>query len=181
MIDVVRLYQGTSYDFEVIELQQGRSYKDFGPGFYTSADIGQAKSMAEIEAKRRESKLKRICCGPKLIGKWLYRYQFDIDQAKALAVKEFSRADREWVRFITFSRSRPGLPHQYDMVIGPRANDDTNPTIKFNLSGGVGAVGSKAAIDELVRLLLPFQLQRQYFFATKRALDCLTLIKKERI
>ena len=47
------------------------------------------------------------------------------------------------------------------------------------MSGGVGEVGSDAAIDELVRLLLPYKLPTQYFFATQQAVDCLALVRKE--
>jgi hypothetical protein len=180
MGNIITLYHGSSYDFDTIDLQQGRPYKDFGQGFYTSVDIGHAKSMAVRNAQMRKSKLKRVDSGQKLIERWLYQYQFDTDKAASLSVKEFTKADREWGRFITLNRSRKGIPHQYDIVIGSTANDFTNPTIQFYLSGGVGTVGSDAAIDELVRLLLPYQLPVQYFFATHRAIDCLTLIRKER-
>jgi len=112
----------------------------------------------------------------KLIGKWLYQYQFDMDKSAGLKVKEFTEADREWGRFITLNRRNKSVPHKYDIVIGPTANDFTNPTIQFYMSGGVGEVGSDAAIDELVRLLLPYKLPSQYFFANMRAVNCLTLI-----
>jgi hypothetical protein len=179
-LNTVTLYHGSSYDFDTIDLQQCRSYKDFGQGFYTSADIDHAKSMAERNAEMRKSKLRRFDSGHELIGKWLYRYQFDAGKAVGLVVKEFAGADREWGRFITLNRRSKGIPHKCDIVIGPTANDFTNPTIQFYMSGGVGEVGSDAAIDELVRLLLPYRLPSQYFFATKRAVDCLTLTQKER-
>ncbi|MDR3295465.1 MAG: DUF3990 domain-containing protein [Clostridiales Family XIII bacterium] len=175
----ITLYHGSSYNFGAIDLQQGRPYKDFGQGFYASADIVHAKSMAERNAQMRKSKLQRFHSEHELIGKWLYQYQFDADKAADLSVMEFAAADREWGRFITLNRNGKGVPHKYDVVIGPTANDYTNPTIQFYLSGGVGEVGSDAAIDELVRLLLPYQLPSQYFFATQRAVDCLTLITKE--
>jgi hypothetical protein len=94
--------------------------------------------------------------------------------------KEFTEVGREWGRFITLNRNRKGVPHKYDIVIGPTANDRTNPTIQFYMSGGVGEVGSDVAIDELVRLLLPYKLPSQYFFATRRGVDCMTLVGKER-
>jgi hypothetical protein len=180
MGNIITLYHGSSYDFNAIDLQQGRPYKDFGQGFYASADIGHAKSMAERNTQMRALKLQRLDSGPKLTGKWLYQYEFDADKAANLSIKKFTEADREWGRFITLNRGRKGVPHKYDIVIGSTANDYTNPTIQFYLSGGVGTVGSDAAIDELVRLLLPYQLPSQYFFANRRAVDCLTLIKKER-
>jgi len=181
MENIVTLYHGSSYDFDAIDLQQGRPYKDFGQGFYTSADAAHARSMAERNAQMRKSKLQRFDAGQKLIRIWLYQYEFDSEKASSLSIKEFTDADREWGRFITLNRGKKGVPHKYDIVIGPTANDYTNPTIQFYLSGGVGTVGSDAAIDELVRLLLPYQLPAQYFFATQRAIGCLTLIRKEGI
>ena len=181
MGNIITLYHGSAYDFNAIDLQQGRPYKDFGQGFYTSADIGHAKSMAERNVQMRKSKLQRVDSGYKLIGKWLYEYQFDVDKATSLSVREFTEADTEWGRFITLNRSKKGTTHKYDIVFGPTANDYTNPTIQFYLSGGLGTVGSDAAIDELIRLLLPYRLPEQYFFATQRAIDCLTLIRKERL
>jgi hypothetical protein len=180
-LNTITLYHGASYDFDAIDLKQGRPYKDFGQWFYTSADIGHAKSMAERNADMRKSKLRRYNSEHNYIGKWLYHYQFDRDKAAELVVKEFTEADREWGRFITLNRNSRGVPHKYDIVIGPTANDYTNPTIQFYMSGGVGEVGSDVAIDELVRLLLPYKLPSQYFFATQRGAECLTLIRKERI
>jgi len=181
MVNIITLYHGSPYDFNTIDLQQGRPYKDFGQGFYTSADIGHAKSMAERNAQMRKSKLQQYGPGHKLIGKWLYKYQFDADKSAGLSIREFTEANKEWGRFITLNRSQKEAQHKFDIVIGPTANDYTNPTIQFYLSGGVGTVGSDAAIDELIRLLLPYQLPVQYFFATQRAVDCLTLIRKERL
>jgi hypothetical protein len=56
---IITLYHGSPYDFDAIDLRQGRHYKDFGQGFYTSADIGHAKSMAERNAEMQKSKLTR--------------------------------------------------------------------------------------------------------------------------
>jgi hypothetical protein len=179
-LNTITLYHGSSYDFDTIDLQQGRPYKDFGQGFYTSADISHAKSMGERNVEIRKAKLRRFDSGHKFIEKWLYKYQFNVDKVAGLAVKEFAQADREWGRFITSNRNSTGILHKYDIVIGPTANDYTNPTIQFYMSGGVGEVGSDAALDELVRLLLPYKLPWQYFFATKQAVECLTLIRRER-
>jgi hypothetical protein len=179
-LNTIILYHGSSYDFDVIDLKQGRPYKDFGQGFYASADIDHAKSMAERNADMRRAKLRRLDSEHKLFSKWLYQYQFDKDKAAELAVKEFTEADREWARFITLNRNSKAVPHKFDIVIGPTANDFTNPTIQFYMSGGVGEVGSDIALDELVRLLLPYKLPSQYFFATQRALECLSPVRKER-
>jgi hypothetical protein len=140
------LYHGSAFDFDGIDLQKGRQYKDFGQGFYTSADINQAKSMAERNAQILNAKLQRFACRHKLTGKWLYHYRFDADKASGLAAKEFTEADRDWGRFITLNRSCKGGPHNYDVVIGLTANEYTNPTIQFYLSGG-GWAKSEATLQ----------------------------------
>jgi len=179
-LNTITLYHGSSYDFNDIDLKQGRPYKDFGQGFYASANIGHARSMAVRNAEMRNARSRRYDFGHSLIENWLYQYKFNREKAAFLVVMEFTEADREWGRFITLNRSNRGVPHKYDIVIGPTANDFTNPTIQFYMSGGVGEVGSDSAIDELVRLLLPYKLPSQYFFATQQAVDCLTLIRKEK-
>ncbi|MDR2604930.1 MAG: DUF3990 domain-containing protein, partial [Desulfovibrio sp.] len=47
----ITLYHCSSYDFDAVDLQQSRPYKDFGQGFYTSVDISHAKSMADRNAQ----------------------------------------------------------------------------------------------------------------------------------
>lgn len=177
----ITLFHGSSFEFDVVDLSQSRPYKDFGKGFYTTASIDHAKSMAERNADMRKSKMRMYDAGYNLIKKWLYEFEFDRDKTAGLAIREFSEADSEWGRFITLNRNCMKLSHNYDIVIGPTANDLTNPTIQFYMSGGLGEVGSDAAVSELVRLLLPYNLPAQYFFATQKAIDCLTLVKKERL
>jgi hypothetical protein len=134
--------------------------------------------MAERNTEMRKRKLNNFDSGQQIISNWLYEFKFDLGKSSSLSVKIFTGPDIEWGRFITLSRSHRGILHDYDIVIGPTANDYTNPTIQFYLSGGLGEVGSDAAIDELVRLLWPFKLSPQYYFATQRAISCLTLIRK---
>lgn len=180
MDNTITLYHGSTFDFVAVDLRKCRPYKEFGQGFYATADIGHAKSMVERNVQMQKSKLRRYDAGYKNIVARLYEYQFDYDKAAGLEVKEFAEADREWGRFVTLNRRSKGVPHKFDIVIGPTANDYTNPTIQFYMSGGLGEVGSDGAIDELVRLLEPYKLPSQYFFATQRAVDCLTLVRKGR-
>ena len=43
------LYHGTNVDFEKIDLLKSKPNKDFGRGFYLSANYDQAKDMAETK------------------------------------------------------------------------------------------------------------------------------------
>ena len=47
---MMKLYHGSNVEIDVIDLGRGRRGKDFGQGFYLSAD----RSQAQLAAKRRE-------------------------------------------------------------------------------------------------------------------------------
>jgi hypothetical protein len=175
------LYHGTSYDFNLIDLNQCKPYKDFGQGFYTSADVRHAISMANRNAQMRAAKHNLINSKHITIHKWLYTFQFARSKSIGMNIKIFPNANRDWGRLITLNRTSKKSPHGYDIVIGPTANDLTNPTIQFYMSGGLGNVGSDEAIDELIRLLMPYKLPSQHFFATDKSITCLTLIRKEQL
>lgn len=47
---MIRLYHGSTVDIDCINLQKSRPNKDFGRGFYLSADRQQAWRMGEFKA-----------------------------------------------------------------------------------------------------------------------------------
>ena len=47
-----------------------------------------------------------------------------------LNIKIFETADLEWLDFILMCRENGGMPHNYDLVIGPTADDDTALCLK---------------------------------------------------
>lgn len=49
------LYHGTNASFEAIDLSRSRPNKDFGRGFYLSADKEQALEMAKVKVEQFES------------------------------------------------------------------------------------------------------------------------------
>lgn len=48
----MKLYHGTNEDFDKINLLRSRPNKDFGRGFYLSADFEQALAMAEVKVEQ---------------------------------------------------------------------------------------------------------------------------------
>ncbi len=48
------LYHGTNVAFDTIDLQKSKHNKDFGKGFYLSADYNQAMAMANIKVEQLE-------------------------------------------------------------------------------------------------------------------------------
>ena len=43
-----RLYHGTIYEFDEIDVSAGKGYKDFGKGFYATAIPSHAEKLAKI-------------------------------------------------------------------------------------------------------------------------------------
>jgi hypothetical protein len=98
-----------------------------------------------------------------------------------LSVKRFDFADKAWLQFVSDNRRSATPIHDYDIVIGPTANDRTNAAIQLYFSGGYGQVGTDRAMEILIEVLMPDNLPPQTFFATERAVSMLKRVGKERI
>jgi hypothetical protein len=181
MSDVITLYHGSTVNFDKIDINRGRPYKDFGRGFYCSETRSQAIGIAVRNYKIELAKFKVQQGVAKPLQKWLYTYEFPRSALDKLSVKVFDSANKEWLKFVTDNRRSAVQIHGYDIVIGPTANDRTNAAVQLYFSGGYGQVGADRAMEILLEVLMPDNLPQQTFFATERAVDFLTPIRKERI
>ncbi|MDR1603286.1 MAG: DUF3990 domain-containing protein [Gracilibacteraceae bacterium] len=131
MADIITLYHGTIYEFDLIDVTKGKGNKDFGRGFYTSRDIRHAERLA-IRNKSIEEERSAFRGVKKSATPWLYTYELDRDELLALNVKEFAAPDREWMRFVVLNRESKSKiqQHKYDIVIGSTANDNTRAAIQ---------------------------------------------------
>ncbi|MDR1382978.1 MAG: DUF3990 domain-containing protein [Planctomycetaceae bacterium] len=172
------LYHGTIYDFDRIDVNCGKPFKDFGRGFYTTQNREHAVSIA---ARNREMIIARQnkTDTESDIKMRLYTYEFPTAIPEELSVKEFPEPTREWMLFVGANRTNADCRHEYDIVIGPTANDRTNLSIKTYFFGGYGDVGSDDAIDILLKIIKPNELPHQIFFGTDKAVNYLTRIKTE--
>jgi len=176
----ITLYHGTVYDFNEIDVTKGKWNKDFGRGFYTSRDVSHAERLA-IRNKYIELERFKIRGVKKNVTSLLYTYQFDYDSLKSLDVKEFATADREWMRFVVLNRESKAKEHDYDIVIGPTANDNTRAAIQTVIPLVKGQILTDRAIDALISLIEPDNLPGQFFFGTQRAADLLHLVERREI
>lgn len=154
----MRLYHGSNQPIERIDLTKGRKYKDFGQGFYTTHLPRQAKEWSRTITNRYGG------------TPTVTEYEFDLDKAIAagLNVKIFEVADREWALFVMANRNRAGdeFHHDYDIVIGPVADDD--------MARLFGLYDMRIIdLEAVVAGLIYKDLNSQYFFATERALEYL--------
>jgi hypothetical protein len=177
MGEKITLYHGSVHEFDAIDVLRGKPYKDFGAGFYLSPSKEHSQNLArrnrQIEFMRIKQRQKKA-----MIGAWVYVYEFDLSHLNDLKTKEFAKPDGDWMRFVVANRNSLTRLHDYDVVIGPTANDDTRTSIQAFFTGVFGDVNSDGAINLLINLIEPYQLPIQYFFGTQRAADLLVFKEK---
>ena len=77
-------------------------------------------------------------------------------------------------RSVSKNRKDRNAHDNFDMVIGPVANDQAFPTILLYLDGYIDA-------ESAVRQLLPQKLKDQYTFKTEKALAFLRFIEEKSV
>lgn len=152
------VYHGTDTLFDQIELNKSKDKRDFGKGFYTTTIEAQAESWARNMRIRRQSK-----------DAWVNVYELTITDD--LEVKEFDGLTVEWLNFVKDNRSLGGAQHQYDIVMGPVADDNTLVTVMRYIEGVYTA-------EEAIKRLAFFKTNDQVAFHTEKALECLRLIRR---
>ena len=106
------LYHGSNIAFNQIDLSKSHNRRDFGKGFYCTILESQASEWAHRLYMRSFSG-----------GEYVYQYIFH--QTDDLKIKHFHALDAEWLEFIKNNRIKGGIQHNYDVVIGPVADDNT--------------------------------------------------------
>ena len=171
------LYHGTISQIEHIDVKRGRGNKDFGKGFYMAVSRQQAIGMMHKkykEAVRRSRNKKNF-----LFEERLYEITLDKKYLETLTIKQFETADQEWLDFVLLCRENGGMPHDYDLVIGPTADDDTMLCLKAYWDGLYGKVGSSQAKQILLNNLEPENLGIQYYIGKQMVADRLISSMKE--
>ena len=159
---MIQLYHGSTINIERINLQKSRPNKDFGRGFYLSADRQQAWRMGEFKALTEG--------GVPVMNTYLFDETVLV--SGELNVLTFEGYTREWAEFIFLKRNnRSTSPaHQYDIVYGPIANDRVGVQI------GKYEAGDITLEQFLENLKYMKGVTFQYFFGTERALAKLSKI-----
>ncbi|WP_273539771.1 DUF3990 domain-containing protein [uncultured Prevotella sp.] len=157
------LYHGSNIDIKEIDLAKSRPYKDFGRGFYLSADKNQALRMAE----QRTSILLE---GEPTIN--LYEFDEKLLEDSSLRVLNFGEYNTEWARFVLKNRDiNTKQPcHNYDIVYGPIADDGVTFQLRQYKAGMI-------SLEQLVNeLKFSHGITFQYFFGTELAISKLKKI-----
>ena len=171
------LFHGTVTEILHVDVTKGRGNKDFGKGFYMAVSRRQAIGM--MHKKYRESVRRSRNKENATFTERLYQITIDISYLKTLKVKIFTSADEEWLDFVLMCREIGGIPHGYDVVIGPTADDDTMLCLKAYWDELYGKVGSVSAKRILLSNLEPDNLGIQYYIGKQEIADHLIKDIKE--
>lgn len=159
----MKLYHGTNIAFSEIDLNKSKPNKDFGQGFYLSADYDQALNMANIKTEQQQQ-------GKPVV----IEFEVDDSQMNSLRILRFEDYSEEWAKFILANRaSTTGkATHDYDIVIGPIANDKV----------GLQLWKYENQLIDLPTLVNKLRYMKgitiQYFFGTEKAVALLKRVDK---
>lgn len=152
------VFHGTTKKFDKVDLKKSHNRRDFGMGFYTTILETQAKEWAyRLSLREKTAKY--------------YVYHFTFEENEQLVIKRFDGLNREWLEFVKENRSKGGLQHNYDVVIGPVADDNTMETVQLYISGILTA-------DEAVERLRYNHVNNQVSFHTEKALESLDFVRR---
>lgn len=148
------IYHGSDVVVGKPKILNSNRLLDFGEGFYTTSNKIQASRWAKKVAHRNDSK-----------DQYLSVYKFDIKQAKnQLIVIEFDSPNKRWLDFITSNRRGNAVQEEYDIVIGPVADDNVYLTVKLFESGVLDS-------EETLKRLKVEKLFNQILFHSNKSLE----------
>ena len=155
------LYHGSTMAVRKPIVSRGRGKTDFGKGFYTTTSREQAEKWAQIKRDRMGDEAHAIVS------------VFELDDAvlnnPAYHTRHFDGATAEWLDFVVSNR-RGEVHHNFDLIMGPVANDKLYATITLYENGILDA---NAAIEQLNT----HQLFDQLSFHTTKACKLLTFVE----
>lgn len=153
------LYHGSTVEIKEIDLAFSKPNKDFGKGFYLSDNFVQAYEMAQFKAE--------LLGGVPLITK--FEFNESILKGNKLKVLSFSEYSKEWAEFVFENRNQEdqSFMHEYDIVIGPIANDRVGIQIRRFIEGDISFE------TFLEKLKFMKDITFQYYFGTQKAIETL--------
>ena len=151
---MIKVFHAGYEEIKAPDVHWGRKNADFGQGFYTTDSLDFACGWV------REKK-----------GADIIINSYELDES-GLKIKRFER-DPEWFRYVYSNRrSMPDELSEYDVIIGPVANDTIFNTMGIMTSGFLSD-------DEAMRLLCIGPCFYQITLKTVVAADRLTFISSE--
>lgn len=157
---MMKLFHGSNIKIDIPDLAHSKPNKDFGRGFYLSADKSQAQDMAKQKVDQTQK-------GTAEVTEFLF--DESIMQSNELKILIFEDYCEEWAKFVVANRNSKSefSANDYDIVYGPIADDG----VTFQLRRFEGGVITLPKLVEELKYAKGITFQ--YFFGTERALKLL--------
>ena len=157
------LYHGSNVVVEKPRLIVPNRTLDYGNGFYTTMNLGQAESFAHNVVNRNEGR------GTPIVS----YYEIDYDKIlREQKVLKFDHPDEKWLDFVYANRTSKYLGEQYDVIIGPVANDTVYRVFRLFEDGDIDR-------ETAIKRLKVIKLYNQIAFSTVTAIAELRFIRSE--
>ena len=155
----MRVFHGTNVVIERPKIINRFKTLDFGEGFYTTENENQARDFAIKICERRSPTLYPI----------VNCYEFNEDVNK-FSVLKFNAPNEKWLDFVVERRKGVALKNNYDLIIGPVANDDVFGTIILYETGQLDK-------ENAIKKLKVKKLYNQVVFCNESILRNLSFVK----
>ena len=159
----MRLYHGSTSIIKAPRILASDHIGDFGTGFYTTTDIQQARNFVNTKCDRAKLNIGYIS---------IFEVSNDLLSSPALKVLIFQKADEKWVNFVKANRKQPDFSHDYDLIMGPVANDQVYASFAL-------FEADLLSFEELIERLKTRKLTDQILFHTEKSLLPLKFIGSE--
>lgn len=158
----MKLYHGSNIEIFEIDLSKSSPGKDFGKGFYLNPNVSQAIELAVSKSE--------FLGGEPIVS--AFEFDEQLLDSSNLKIKIFEGYSEEWTQFIIQNRNNnESTPiHDYDIVIGPIADDRVGLQIRKFTQGYI-------TVKKLIRELKFKEPAIQYFFGTPKAISLLKRIE----
>ena len=125
----MKVYHGSYTKVDRIDLSKCKPNKDFGRGFYVTKFRNHAEEWAKVIGEKYGTE------------GFVSEYEFsENDFTKSICkIKYFEAYNEEWLDFVVKNRdkNRETSAHDYDIVIGPVADDKVQNTLRLYLKGKI--------------------------------------------
>ena len=153
---MIELFHGSNVEVSNPQIINSNRNLDFGKGFYTTTNKVQAEQFAQRICDLREA-------GNSIVNVYLFDEKAAVRELKVL---RFKKPNGAWLDFVADNRTGKRLVNDFDLIVGPVANDDVFRTVNIYLSGTITR-------SETLKRLKVKKLFNQYVFCSDKALTYL--------
>jgi len=157
----MKVYHGSYITVDKIDLSKSKPNKDFGKGFYVTKFRNHAEEWAKIIGEKYGTE------------GFVSEFEFSENEfTKSICkIKRFDMYNEEWLDFVVENRNKNNEKptHDYDIVIGPVANDKVQNMLRLYLKG-------KIPKEKFLKMLTHHEETHQICFCTLNSLQTIDRI-----